>query len=448
MGAKVVELPGGRVLYDRDADVPLIPASNMKLVVISGAIDQLKADYQFRTVLAIRGEDLVVVGCGDPTLGDQKLAAEKGEAITAVFHGWAAKLIASGVRQIPGDLVIDDLVFDQSFVHPNWPADQYQAWYEAPVGGLNFNANCTDVAVQPGPRGKPAAASLVPGNRYLKISNRTTSGAKHGAWVHRPRQSDTLTVKGTVARQDRLGPVTVRDPGLYFGSVLKTVLAAKGIAVRGEVRREKLALDDKGIPRGAHVVAIHASPLTGALRRAGRDSLGMMAEALMKLLGAKAGGVGSWESGRAAVRSFFVKVGVQANQFVIDDGSGLSRQNRLSAAAATQVLAYMFSAPNGSFATLRESLARPGREGTLKRRLRGEATRDRVFAKTGYINGVRTLAGYVQGGSGRWLAFAFFYNGAGQTRPLARIQDEASEALVNWADEQSPSARTANAATE
>lgn len=429
-GGRVIELPGGRVLYDHDGETPLIPASTLKLVVIAAAIDRLGPAYAFTTSLSARGEDLVVVGSGDPTFGDEKLAAADGKPMTHVFHEWAERLKAAGVSRVAGNLVIDDSVFDRQFVHPNWPSDQYQAWYEAPIGGLNFNANCTEVAMKPAGAGRPAHVSLVPGNTLFTLVNKTTSGGKHSATAMRPRGKDEIVVRGRVAKPNRLGPITVPDPGLYFGYVFKTVLAAKGIRLQGRVVREKVSLDSDRMPIGGHLIAAHRAPLSDAALRAGRDSLGMMAEGLIKALGAAAGGRGSWETGRQAVMDYLTSAGVSTDGIVIDDGSGLSRQNRISAASMTQALRYVFESSPTNFDALRNSLARPGREGTMKRRLRDEDIRDRIFAKTGYINGVRTLAGYVRTADGRWLAFAFLYNGAAKTRPLTKLQDEACALLA------------------
>lgn len=432
VSARVVDLTSGVAVYEQNADTPLMPASNMKLMVISAAIDQLGRDYEFVTSLSIRGRDLVVIGSGDPSFGDDKLSAEKGVAVTSVFHDWAAKLKAAGVKQVSGNIVIDDAIFDRQFVHPNWPDDQFQAWYEAPIGGLNLCDNCVDVVVRPGPAGKPAALSLSPGNTFIQLINQTTSGGKQSVSARRKRGTDSIIASGSASRQTSLGPITVGDPGMFFGSVLKTTLAAKGIKVNGTVVREKVKRGPDQLPEGGHVVALYKAPIAGALQRAGRNSLGMMAEGLMKAIGAHAKGVGSWATGREALAKFFTKAGVSPGQFTIDDGSGLSRGNKLSAKAATQVLTYMYRAPGGAFDTLRKSLATPGNDGTLKKRLRGPLTKDRVFAKTGYINGVRTLAGYVQTTSGRWLAFAVFFNGSGRTRPLTQIQDKTCEVLAAW----------------
>ncbi len=445
LGARVIALPDGQVLYDRNGTKAMLPASNMKPVVMSAAIDQLGADFQFKTVLAVRGIDLVVIGEGDPTFGDERLARRRGQTITATFRSWAETLKATGVRQIPGDVVIDDSIFDDQFVHPSWPADQLQKWYEAPIGGLNFNANCTAVRVRPTSPGKPADVSLVPGGSWLKLANKTVSGTKNVATINRQWDSDTIVVSGMVAKEGVLGPVTVRDPGLYFGDVLKTVLSEEGIQVVGGVVRERVRLENGSIPAGCHIVAVHRAPLADALSRAGKESLGMMAEALMKLLGSKRSGVGSWESGRQAVDEFLDRVGVSPSQVKVVEGSGLSRSDRLSAAAATQVFRYMYNASDGNFEALRDSLACAGIDGTMKKRCRWPDTKGRIFAKTGYIKGVRTLAGYIHTTSDRWLAFAFFYNQAAKPNELKKLQDEACRLLVRWPDVDSSNSRSPGA---
>ncbi len=438
MGASVVLLPSGELLYEHNAELPLIPASNMKLLVLAAAIDRLGPEHDFTTVLAIRNTDLVVIGGGDPTIGDEAIAKARGTTITALFHAWAQRLKDAGVKQIPGNLVIDDSIFDQKFVHPNWPRDQYQKWYEAPVGGLNFNANCTSVQVTPATAGQPPKASFVPGNTLLSLLNRAVTGKKNTATVSRLRGTDEITLNGSVAKAGVLGPVTVRDPGLHFAYVLKTALAAKGIPIHGKVVRERIRRADGSLPTDCHLVDIHRTPLSTAIPRGGKNSLGVTAEAVFKLLGSRQGTTGSWQSGRDALRGFLNDVGIPPSQVVIDDGSGLSRKNRVSAAAMTRVLLHTYNARSTAFETLRDSLACAGIDGTLKKRLRNPRTKGRIFAKTGYINGVRTLAGYIHTHSDQWLAFAFYYNQAAKTRPLTKIQDQACRLLVEWPDIKEP----------
>lgn len=432
LSARVVDLETHRVLYDRNGDTPLMPASNMKLVVMAAAIEQLGPDYQFRTLLAIRDVDLVVIGGGDPTFGDEKLAAARNESMTAVFKDWARVLKKTGIRQIPGNIVVDDLLFDLKFTHPSWPSNQYQSWYEAPIGGLNFNANCVQAVVIPTQPNQPARVELVPANVGLPIDNKTITGKKNAATIARYRESDTLMLRGSVLKKGTLQAITVRDPGLYFGAVLKSVLESEGIKIKGRVVREKVRPAQGILPDDCNLVAVHRAPIADALRRCGKDSLGMIAEGLFKTLGARRDGLGTWDSGRKAVATFLDAAGVDKDQFTLDDGSGLSRKNRLSAHVATRLLSQMHESSGRQFELFKSALAVAGTDGTMKKRLRGSDTKGRILAKTGYINGVWTLAGYIHTQSNHWLTFAFYYNDIRKTPSPKKRIDRACRRLVHW----------------
>lgn len=448
LGVHVVDLSDGSTIYERNATKPLIPASCMKLAVMAASIDQLGPDYSFTTVLAIRGSDLVVIGSGDPTFGDEKLADARDQEIGAAFKQWAERLKAAGVKQIPGNIVVDDFIFDLDFVAENWPKDQYQAWYEAPIGGLNFNANCVAAVVGPTKPGAAASVHLIPPNDYVRVSNAARTGNKMTVTVHRLRDSDTLKLTGSVSKAGQLEVVTVRDPGLFFGSVLKHAMEAEGIRIGGEVVREKVRLDSSTLPKDVHIVAIHSAPIADALRRAGSDSLGMMAEGLFKAMGAKIAGVGSWESGQSAMHAFYRKLGISANQVSVDDGSGLSRENRISPAAMTRILSKVHR-DEKRFDLLRSSLGVSGESGTLRKRMRSGGAKGRVYGKTGTIRGVRTLAGYIHTNGDQWIAFAFFYNDIAKpdTNPKPKM-DRACQLLVDYVSDTVAASSQSNAESE
>lgn len=112
--------PGGAVITERHADQPLKPASNQKLIITATALSILPADFTYRTILARRGNDLIIIGSGDPSIGDPRLRERPDEPITAIFHTWADKLQAAGMTEISGDLIFDDFVFEQQFVPASW----------------------------------------------------------------------------------------------------------------------------------------------------------------------------------------------------------------------------------------------------------------------------------------------------------------------------------------
>jgi len=430
LSAHVVDLSTGKTVFEFDADKPMVPASVMKLVVASAALDQLGPAHRFRTLLAVGAKDLLVVGGGDPTLGDDKLCAKRGQKTTALLETWADALVKAGVRRIPGNLIIDDSIFDETFVHTGWPEDQYQEWYEAPVGGLNFADNCVEVAVDPGKNGT-TSLRLLPPNGLMKLINKSRSGPKASLVAHRSRDAAEIVVSGVCSGPARLGPIAVNDPGLFFAASLESALAARGIIVDGTIVRRRVADRSGKLPSEFRVIAVHESPLADAIARACTDSLGMMSECVLKTLGAASGQAGSWPNGAAAVARFLRKLGVTDDAFVIDDGSGLSRRNRLSARSVTTVLAYMNHTASGEL--LFDSLAESGVSGTLKRRLATPDAKGRIHAKTGYIASVRTLAGYVETRDHRRFAFAFLYNGGAKgTAPLTQAQDKACRLMANW----------------
>src|SRR5205814_1644086 len=126
---------------------------------------------------ARRGDDLVVIGGGDPAFGDPRLAESRKESVTAVFHRWAESMRTAGMTHIRGALLFDDSIFDSQHVHPHWPADQLLTWYEAPIGGLNLSDNCVTITAAPTQPGQPAKLGMTPANTAIELVNRTTTSS-------------------------------------------------------------------------------------------------------------------------------------------------------------------------------------------------------------------------------------------------------------------------------
>lgn len=434
------------IVYDYNGDELLKPASNQKIITSAAALALLPERFTYRTVLARRGDDLVVVGSGDPSTGDPRLAQTAGESITAFFHEWAKKLESLGVRQITGDLIFDDTVFETKHLHPSWQGMfNLQSWYTAPVGGLNFNDNCIDVVSKPTQPGQPAEITLIPNTPYVELRNNTKTASKGEPIISRTGDDPVVVnVSGNVSRAtsaENPFSLTTVDPGKMFASTLRTVLASRGIAVRGDLRREQIRNNDGTLPSSVKVIAVHETQIEDWLWRVNKNSQNMFAEALFKTVGyatdTKASPrVGTNENAARALQQFVEKLGVATEGMVFDDGSGLSHNNRTSAAAIAVTLAMMHRHPKGEL--FRSSLAVPGDGvGTLKSRMRD--LDGRVFAKTGTIRGVSALSGYVQGSDGRMYAFSVLCNDThktkGGTSAAKRLQDEVCKLLATWEPE-------------
>ena len=428
VGACVMDVATGRVVYARNADQPLVPASAHKLFAMSAALAELEPQFAFETLLALDGRNLIVVGDGDPGFGDPKVHAARAESITAPFDQWAEALKRSGVAIVPGDLIIDESIFDDERLHPTWEKDDLGSWYAAPVGGLNLNDNCLDITIHPaGRRNALVSVSVQPPNSLVQIVNTCRSGGRGEPTLHHAFDSFSYAISGRSAKRWTFGAVSFPDPGLLFADSLRTVLATQGITLRGGVRRERVRRMDGALPGHIAVVARHRTPIADCLARAGKDSQNLFAECLLKRAGyawALRHHVddprGTWSFGQNAVRSLLHRAGIDTSGLSIADGSGLSRKNACTARQLAAVLAASYAQPYGLL--LHDSLATAGVDGSLRKRLKNSD--GRVHAKTGTMRGIRTLAGYVDSDAGPRFAFAVLFNGyKGPSTPYKDIQD-------------------------
>jgi len=414
------------LLYALRPDTPLIPASTMKLVTTAACFDRLGPGWRIRTHVGRipspgkKGVwDLAVIGGGDPNFSGRFWG---GDTVGA-FRRWAEVLKGRGVTAVER-VLLDDTLFDTVLVHPSWPANQRAEWYEAPAGALSINDNCLNVHVAPGKVGGPARVWVEPPGGVARITGKILTVADRKA--HRfslervvdegglvIRAAGKFWAKAPAATEFR----TLDDPTRVFGAALVHTLRASGIAVTGPVVRARLAAPD-GAARADFVCdLVHTSRLDATVTVANKRSQGMYAECLLKLLGAY--GLtphvttllpprqGSWDSGTEEVRRWLAERGVPSAGCVFDDGSGLSRENRLTAFAVTHLLGLMHRLYGPQWV---QTLAVAGRDGSLRKRMDGTAGEGRVYAKTGYIRGVSALSGYVYAAGGRVIAFSILMN--------------------------------------
>lgn len=398
-------------VYEHEARRPLTPASNLKLTTTSAALDRLGPDFKFRTVLLLHEGNLVLIGDGDPTFGDADYLRRVNWKPTTVYENWANRLKSLNITSV-NNVIIDDSVFDEEFLHPHWPANQIDHRYVAEVGGLNFNANCVDFVIQPSGPGARVAFSLEPNTRYVTVDNLCVTGQNEVLIGRKPGTNDIVLKGQAPGGNPSVFSETVHDPSAYGGTVLAETLETLGIKVNGAVTRDRTMHQQrtKGPAAEWTVVAVHETPLAVTLARANKDSVNLYAESLCKRLGHETTGLsGSWENGTAAVGSFLKKAGVAESEFKLDDGSGLSKHNAVSPHALVRVLAYDFYGKNRD--AFVNSLSISGVDGTLEDRFRGSDLRRRVIGKSGFVEGVSCLTGLLKAKDGEWYAFSIMMNG-------------------------------------
>ena len=440
LGIRIESLTTGAVLYDRNSQKLVVPASNMKLLTMAVAAERLGWDYRFETKLEAAGPivngalqgDLIVTGSGDPSIVSQDFGP------AAVFVEWGQALRAAGITRIEGRLIGDDNAFDDEGLGAGWAWDYLAAGYAAPSGALSYNENVAVVRIRPGSAaGEPARVELSPPGHLLEVTNEVRTGASGSAssidFARFPGSSH-LTIRGSVPVDANvvIRATTIDNPTRFFVEGLRLALAEGGITVRGGA----WDIDDleTAPPAGAsrRLIATRQSlPLSYLAGYFIKSSQNFYGETFLKAIGRAASGVGSAAAGRQAVRETLGTWGIDRDAFVMNDGSGLSRYDYVTADAIVTILKHLWKDEKmrGPFVEL---LPVAGHDGTLDTRMRGTILDGRVAAKTGTISNVRSLSGYLETKSGERIVFSIIANHF--TVPSAEIDAIAEKALAKVAE--------------
>lgn len=430
-GVSVKSVATGRSLFARNEDKLFVPASNMKLLTTAVALVRLGPDFRYTTGLYTDGDrengvlkgNVYLRGSGDPTISERFQGRP-----TAVFEEWADLLKQQGIREIAGDLIGDDSLFDDRNLGPGWAWDDEFIAFSARISAVSFNDNCFTAVVSPGRRpGDPARVAVLPETSYVKIINSIKTceaGERTNLDARRPFGSDTLALSGrmelnTPPRHIRFA---VGDPTLYAMTVLKEVLARKGIRVLGRAAR----MDDAGkaLDYGSMKMLLtrRSPPLSDIIEQTNKRSQNLYAELLFRTLGVAHGGRGTTEKSVQAMVQPLAAMGIRPDSIAIYDGSGLSRLNLVTPSQIVRVLDYM--SRHRYFPYYYRSLPVAGVDGTLIKRMRNTEAENNVRAKTGTLTHVVALSGYMKERSGGLLAFSIISNNSLRSSAEARsLQD-------------------------
>jgi D-alanyl-D-alanine carboxypeptidase/D-alanyl-D-alanine-endopeptidase (penicillin-binding protein 4) len=409
----VVTTSDGDLVYSHTSAGRQQPASNLKLVTSAAAFDILGPGYRFDTTVHTGGRraghvldgDLYLKGTGDPTM----LAAD--------YDALAAQVAARGVKLVRGKLFADDTWFDSVRLGVSWAWDDEPYSYNAQVSALtaapdtDYDAGSIIVRVAPGADGR-AVVTTEPPTDYVRIANTAVTGPAGSAntiSVDRPHGSNTFTVTGSIPSGGTATSewMAVWEPTGYAAALFRAALARHGVRVLGGT-----ALG--ATPASAPVVASHRSMTLRELAVPFlKLSNNLHAETLVKAMGRKASGQGTWRAGLAAVAAGLPAYGVDPARLSLEDGSGLSRMDQIAPDQLAAVLGAARSRP--WFADWYAALPIAGEPerfvgGTLRSRMRGTAAQGNVHAKTGSLTGVSGLSGYVTTAAGEQWVFSMVTN--------------------------------------
>jgi len=444
-----VSLDVGDTIFAYNPDLELAPASNMKLFTSAAALRYLGPNYRYGTYLLTDGEvrggvldgDLYIYGTGDPTLSDRFH-----ESKTAVWQAFADTLFALGIREIRGDIVGDASYFSGEGYGVGWQQDYMNAWYAAPVSALSFNENIVTLLIKPGEAvGWRPRIQMIPGGEGIAIVNLATTVAGGSTWldVNRAAYDGPIVIRGRISAGSKgvWRAVPVADPARFAAAVLREVLQARGIVVHGGIRSIHKAESSPVTGRKVHapafesrplrVLALHQSPtMLEILSVVNKKSHNLYAEAVLRSVGRVATGEGSVRGGSRAIHEMLKReMGLDTIALQMFDGSGLSVLNRVSARAITHLLAYMARSP--MWPSYWETLPEAGDPRGLRRMHQTPAVGN-LRAKTGTINYVSALSGYVRAANGEWIAFAIISNDVPSTWRAKRVEDAIGVRLARF----------------
>ncbi|MEM1348905.1 MAG: D-alanyl-D-alanine carboxypeptidase/D-alanyl-D-alanine-endopeptidase, partial [Myxococcota bacterium] len=339
---------------------------------------------------------------------------------------------------IMGDLVIDDTAFGEgAYLPPGFEQKLEPNSFRSPIGAVSINLNAVRVVVEPGAKsGDPARVRLVPPNDHvrLQVEATTTSGAKRRLKVDSTgtQGGTTITVTGSIGTGSRELSVVRRidEPAQFAGAVLARALADIGIMFHGTVRRG-LA------PKGGTIVVTHTSePMAYLMAVMNKWSSNFMAEMTLRALSTTEDAgedKGTWAGGKRALDACLQSLGVDTAGVQMLNGSGLYTGNEYSPRHVTSLLTTMDThrwAPE-----FKASLAIAGVDGTLARRFKGTSAAGNLRAKTGTLNEVTALSGYVITKKGRRVAFSILFNDTPiKSWRLRDIQDAVARAIADSAE--------------
>lgn len=392
----VVKADSGREIYSYNADQALVPASNMKLMSSAAALRYLGKDFEYKTQVGLCGNALVIIGSGDPLLGDKVTDEKYGRKPGWIIDDICQKLRQQQITDI-NNIVVDTSVFDDQRVHPSWEPAELNKSYAAEICGLNYNCNFIEMTVEN--IGGKAVISIEPKSSFLKTHNQvkiiSSKRGSVGAY-RRPGEINVVDVKGTCRTKQGPFEVAIERPAAYFGFVLAERLAAEGIRVNGQLLEQRIDEDCD-----FKLLSEYKTSFADCLTRCHKDSLNLAAEAMLKTVGRKVCNDGSWAGGRSAIEKYLRSLSISEDEFKIDDGCGLSKENKISSNCITTVLKDSYDSKGWDF--YKQTLAVAGTDGTIRKYFKEEKYKGRILAKTGYITSVRALSGVCCTKSGDYL---------------------------------------------
>ncbi len=417
IGISIRSLETGEYFFKYNENKNFIPASTQKLLTTAAALEYLGADFRFSTPFYLDGTiesngifqgNIIIRGSGDPSWNTYFL---KDPYI--IIDNFIEKLDSLGINSIRGNIIGDDRYFDNIYYARGWAWDDMIYPFSAQINAISINGNKIDLVVEQGDSiGSPAKLSMYPDNSYVRLINNITTVKQSDLTeisYFRAARSNIIELFGVIeydstGRSREIIPVTIDNPTLFLLNIIKEKLDSHNILYRGAMVDADDYYEDINYYKMKPVFEYESPPLSEIIEMINKNSDNLGAELLLKTIAKEMTGTGSFRNGIELVKKFVSKKGIPPEKISMVDGSGLSRMNLLSPKYLVSILSAMYHSKYRDIYA--NSLAVPGQAGTLETRMRRTLAEDNLQAKTGSMNSVNNLCGYIRTRDGEILAFA------------------------------------------
>lgn len=436
IGIRICDAVSSRALYSYNSHLSITPASNQKLVTAAVALKNLDPGFTYQTVVqAVSGPDSEGIIHGDVWLkgsGDPSLTSDRLDEL-------AQDLVECGIKMITGTIVGDGTIFDDQLLGMGWCWDDEPHYYSAQVAGLNCNGNVVTLSVSPGTAEGQVPKILINGlesheESYVSVACTAKTVAEkqgHTLAFHRRRGHNSITVEGTVAlgHEPVLEKITVEEPASFAASRFALSLKKVGIQCAGGFRKAT-----KPPSRVIDLAVSTSHSLPCILKTFMKQSNNLYGEAILKTCGhhASVQSPGSATSGVAAIKEFLTCSDISTSGIVMVDGSGLSQSNSLTAGFVCDLLTHIFHKfPRDMWELFLQALPVGGVDGTLANRFTHLPLKGRVNAKTGSLDRVSSLSGFIADDTGRTkYIFSILMSGVANAGDARQGQDDILRAIM------------------
>ncbi len=402
----VIDSKTGAIVYEKNAQLGMAPASTQKIITSVTAFELLGKDFTYKTQMGYDGSlagnmlngNLYFIGSGDPTFGSSRFKQTSGDII---LKNIIAALKAKNIFSIKGNLIADANKWETQATPSGWIWEDVGNYYGAGVWGINWNENQYDLVLKPGEKEGDEVTILRtdPAQEKMVLINELKTGkaaSGDNSIIYLPENGLTGTVRGTVPAGAAIFVVKGAVPNApqLFLKTVQDNLSINKITISGKgITSIDLLANNKPLKYNPAIFLSIASPSLDSINYWFlKKSVNLFGEAFLKTIAYEKTGVGSADSGLAIIKNFWSKRGIEKPALKILDGSGLSPANRITTHSLVTVLQYAKQQDwfNSFYNALPEMNA--------------------IKMKDGYISGVRSYSGYVKSKSGTAYTFAFIVN--------------------------------------